>query len=107
MITDEQVEAALDWMRDNADAAAEARAHRIYLTEYRKSLKAMIMTEYNSESIGAQEREAYSDKRYLDHLKGLKEAVARDEKMQWLMEVAKARLEAWRTMNANKRADRI
>ena len=35
-ISEKDVEKAVDWLRDNADSCAKARATRIYLEEYRK-----------------------------------------------------------------------
>ncbi len=32
-ISDEEIDKALDYLRDNADAAAQARAERVYLEE--------------------------------------------------------------------------
>ncbi len=103
MITDEQAEKALDYLRDNADKTAAARANRIYMEEYRKSLKAIIMSEYVGEPVNAQERYAYSDPRYIEHLQSIKEAVKQDEQAKWMMTAAEAKLEAWRTMSANNR----
>ena len=48
---------AVDWLRDNAEACAKARATRIYLEEYRKSIKALLMSKYQDLSVSAQERE--------------------------------------------------
>ena len=47
MITDDDVEKAIDYLRDSATNAAQSRANRIYMDEFRKSLKALIMREYN------------------------------------------------------------
>lgn len=103
MISDDQIEKALDWLRDNADEAAQAKANRVYMEEFRKSLKAQIMSEHLAEPLGAQQRTAYSDKRYLNHLEGLKQAVFLDERFRFMRAAADAKIEAWRTMNANQR----
>ena len=79
LIPDADVEAAFDWLHNNADACAEARAHRMYLEEYRKSFKARIMKEHLDKTVSAQEREAYASPRYVEHLEGLKVAVFNDE----------------------------
>ena len=42
MITDDEIEKAVDWLKENAKSSANSRATRIYLEEYRKSLKALI-----------------------------------------------------------------
>lgn len=104
LIPDEAAEAAFDWLHANVDAIAEARAQRIYLTEYRKVLKARIMKEHDDEAIGAQERDAYASPRYEEHLHGLRIAVERDERLQFLKETYFAKIEAWRTAAANRRA---
>lgn len=104
MITEEEVEKAIDYLRDTAVEAAQARADRIYLEEYRKSLKAMIMSEFAGLAIGAQERQAYRDQRYVDHLEALKQAVFADEKIRFMRVAASAKIEAWRSQSANQRA---
>lgn len=103
LIPDSAVEEAFTWLNDNADACAEARAHRIYIEEYRKVLKARIMKEHMDKSLGAQEREAYASERYVEHLEGLRIAVTNDERMRFIKEKNLALVEAWRTAAANRR----
>jgi len=107
MITDNEVEKSLDYLRDNARAAAQAKANREYLDEYRKVLKAQIMRENDKESLGAQEARAMADKRYITHLEAFKEAIERDEYYRWMKVAAEAKIEAWRTMSSNERANRV
>ena len=107
LIDDDQVELALDYLRDNAGAAAEARAHRIYCEEYRKSLKSIIMKEHVELAVNGQEREAYADERYTKFLEGLKSAVYEDERHRFLLAAAQAKIEAWRTMSATERANKL
>ena len=105
MITEEQVEGAIDWLRKNAKAAAKARAERIYMEEFRKTIKANGMKLHLDKPIGAQEREAYSSTEYQMHLKAMQEAIERDEYARWMMVAEQARIEAWRTQQANQRAE--
>lgn len=105
MITEAEIEKALDYLRDNAMKAAQARADRIYTEEFRKTLKAQLMKEHPGESIGAQEREAYSDSRYIAHLEGIRDAVRADEYARFMRETALAKIEAWRTQSSNQRAN--
>ena len=106
-ISDEEVERALDYLRDNAGEAAAARARRIYVEEYRKTVKAQIMQEHDDESGIVQEREAYADKRYVTHLDAIREAVEADEKHRFLRVAAEAKIEAWRSASANFRGMKI
>ena len=103
MITDDDIEKALDYLRDNAVPAAQARANRIYLEEYRKTMKAKIMQKYAMLPLGAQERDAYASKEYMDHLTALHSAIEEDEKHRFLREAAQAKIDAWQTMSANQR----
>ena len=103
MITDDEVQKAVDYLRDNAPEAAKARAERVYVEEYRKTIKAQIMCEHKEESGIAQEREAYADPRYITHLDAIREAIEIDEKHRFLRSAAEAKLEAWRTFSANDR----
>jgi hypothetical protein len=84
---------AVDYIRDNGQFYAKAKADRIYMEEYRKSLKAILMKRSMETAVNAQEREAYSHPEYLDLLKGLREAVEAEEKLRWDMVAAQARVE--------------
>ena len=107
IVTDEDVEKALEFLRDNATYAAKCRAERIYCEEYRKTIKAEIMGVYNHLPISAQERQAYSSDKYINHLQVLKLAIEKDEKQRFLMKAQEAVIEAWRTQNANMRAMKL
>lgn len=103
MITDAEILRIIDYLTKNGHAAAKARATREYLTEYRKSLKSTIMSEHADKPLGVQEREAYRDPRYLQHLDALRIAIQDDELHRWNAAAANTKLEAWRTMSANER----
>jgi hypothetical protein len=104
LITDEEIDKALDYLRDNARDAAQAKANRIYVEEYRKVIKAQLMKEHGSMSAVLQEREAYADPRYITHLEAIKQAVEADEHHRFLRGAADAKIEAWRTQSSNTRA---
>lgn len=104
MIDEKDIEKSLDYLRDNATKAAQAKADRIYVEEFRKTIKATIMKEHASEALGAQEREAYADPRYTQHLKAIKDAVYEDEYRRWMMSAAEAKISAWQTQCRMQRA---
>ena len=54
---------------------AKAKAERVYLEEYRKSLKALLMAASTQTIAALQERDAYADKTYTYHLMALRHAV--------------------------------
>lgn len=103
MISDLDAERAIDFLRNSAQKAAMARAERAYIEEFRKTLKAQIMKERAGESIGAQERDAYADPRYIAHLDAIKAAVFNDEYQRFMRVAAEAKLAAWQTQSANTR----
>lgn len=99
---------SLDFIRDNAPAYAKAKAERVYLEEFRKSKKALLMRDAEiagHKSAVAQEREAYASPDYLVVLEGLKAAVEEEETLRWRIVAAQAKIEAWRTIEANRRAE--
>ncbi len=94
---------AIEYIFTHGKKYAKAKAERIYLEEYRKSLKAILMKRSMETAVNAQEREAYSDKEYLALLDGLKVAVEHEEEERWGLVAAQARIDVWRTTEANNR----
>lgn len=105
MISEDEIEQACEWLRTNARGAAQAKATRIYMQEYRKTMKATLMKEIISEPIGAQERHAYAHEKYIAHLDAMRAAIEQDEYMAWMRVAAETKIEAWRSLNANARAE--
>jgi len=103
MISDQEVEQALDYLRDNAEVAAQAAANHTYMVEYRKSLKALLRSQSKGKTEGAKDDYAYAHPDYLKHLEALKEAVYQHERHKFLMKAAEAKIDAWRTASANQR----
>lgn len=103
MISDDDIERAVSYLRDSAKPAAIARANREYLTEYRKSLIAIIASEQNDGAEATRDRQARASKRYLDFLEGYKEAVRVDEEHRFLRAAADAKISAFQTFSANAR----
>ena len=94
---------AIEYIFMHGKKYAKSKAERIYLEEYRKSLKAILMKRSMETAVNAQEREAYSDKEYLELLNGLKVAVEHEEEERWGLVAAQARIDVWRTTEANNR----
>jgi len=107
ILTDEEIEKAVEYLKNSSENAAKFKAERIYLDEYRKSLKAILMKEHIDLAVSAQEREAYADPRYINHLKAMKIAIERDEKQRFYRISCEAKIEAWRSMSANIRSIKL
>jgi len=100
-------QSAVDYMVKTAPEYAKAKAERVYLEEYRKSKKAILMQNHAEKPIGAQEREAYASAEYLGVLAALRVAVEAEETLRWKLVAAQARVEVWRSQEAsNRQVDR-
>lgn len=97
--------AALDFIRDNAKKYAHAKADVLYLMEYRKTKKALLMIESDAKTESAKESYAYAHVDYIEHLKALAVAVQESERLRWLMVAAEARIEVWRSLEASARLE--
>jgi hypothetical protein len=98
----------LDYLRDNAQAMAQAKADRVQLEEFRKSKKAMLMQKAEQEGHKAatiQERQAYADPEYVEFLNALAEAVEKEERLRWLMKTAELKIECWRSLESTRRIE--
>lgn len=96
---------ALDFIRDHAPLFAQAKANLLYLTEYRKTKKALLMIESDAKTESAKESYAYSHAEYIEHLKALAVAVQESERLRWLMVGAEAKIEVWRSLEASARLE--
>ena len=98
---------AVDYLYTHGRKYAEAKGHRVYLEEYRKSQKAMLMkralTAGVAKTAAAAEIEAYADPAYVEVLKGLEGAVEREEELRWGLVSAQARIDVWRSNEASNR----
>lgn len=96
---------ALDFIRDNAPGYAQAKANVVYMTEYRKTVKAMLMASSSEKTESAKETYAYSHPDYKAHLKALEAAVNECERLRWLMVAAEAKIAVWRSLESSNRAE--
>lgn len=109
MITDDQVDDALKYLRDSAPKAAVARAQAKTLEKYLGVVEAQRKGIHRGDGISnaeAQDR-ARADPEYKQALDAWEEAVRRDCEFTMLREAASARIEAWRTQSSNERAHRV
>ena len=99
---------AVEYLYTHGAKYAEAKAHRVYLEEYRKSQKSMLMkaamADGRSKTAASAEVEAYADPAYLEVLKGLEAAVEREEALRWGLVSAQAKIDVWRSQEASNRA---
>jgi hypothetical protein len=95
---------AVDYIIASSGKFAQAKAQRVYLEEFRKSKKALLMAQSTAKTAVEREQYAYGHEDYLALLGGIKAAVEVEEDLRWKLIAAQARVEIWRTQSANDRA---
>lgn len=95
---------AVDFLLANAGKYAKAKAERIYIEEFRKSKKALLMGQCVEKAVNAREQYAYSHPEYIALLDGMKSAVEVEESLRWAQIAAQLRVEIWRSQEASNRA---
>ena len=93
------------FIQENALPYAQAKADRLFIEGYLKSVKAILMNESDLSSLGAKEQFAYSNIRYQEQLNALRLAVEQEERLKYLMEAAKMKVEVWKTQEYTKRTE--
>ena len=103
MITEKQVQEALDWMIQNEDALAEAKAAYHDLDRFSKTIKAELMSKISSNmSVAARETEALANEEYKTHLDNLRIAEEQYLRYEYKMDHNKLICQLWQTISANK-----
>ena len=95
---------AINFMIKNSEAYANAKAQVVYLTEYRKTVKAIGFQRSLKNTMAEKEADAYTTAEYTSCVEGLREAVAEAERLRWMLVAAQARVDCWRSMEASNRA---
>lgn len=105
-VTDPNI--AVDFIIKKAGEFAKAKAQRVFLEEYRKSKKALLMAACDAPAANAREQYAYAHPEYVELLRGLQAAVEVEEELRWQLVAAQARVEVWRSQEAsNRNQDRV
>ena len=104
IITDERVQAAVDYLEDSAVDAAQAQADLDHLKHYRSALEAILMKEADDGDTSAaiQKRDAHARLDYATHLEALKDATFRAVKFQYLREAKQAVISVWQSDNKRR-----
>lgn len=95
---------ATDYLVDSAGDIADARAELTKKEHMIKVVKAMAMRQSGEKSSAAQETEALASPAYINAINELVAAEQRYQELRALREAASARIEYWRSLNANQRA---
>jgi hypothetical protein len=98
--------AAIEFILQQSPKFAVAKSQRIYLEEYRKTKKALLMKDAMTkgfDSAVSQEREAYAHPEYQELLQGLAAAIEQEETLLWKLRAAQMKSDIWRSEQASER----
>ena len=98
-------QAAVDYMLQTAPRFAKAKAQRLYLEEFRKTKKALLMRETDGKAVADREAYAYSHPDYITLLEGYRVAVEAEETFRFKLKAAELHVEIWRSKEASNRAE--
>jgi len=107
LISDAELEKALDWLRDNAKTIGDAKAESVRAGHMVKHTKALAMKMHSELPVSAQEREAYASDEYKKAIERDAIAAGEYEKLRALREAAALKIESWRSEQANFRAMKV
>jgi len=94
---------AIDYIIKHSQAYAKAKAQVAYLTEYRKTKKAICFQSSLRTTMAEKEADAYTHPEYQVILEGLRDAVEEAERLRWMLIAAQARVDVWRSYEASNR----
>jgi len=97
---------AIEFILENAPKFSVAKSQRVFLEEFRKTKKALLMKDAMTkgfDSAVAQEREAYAHPEYEELLHGLAEAIRQEEHLLWKLRAAQMKADIWRSEQASER----
>ena len=94
---------AVDFIIATSAKFATAKSDRVYLEEFRKSKKAILMGQSPAKSAVEREQYAYAHPEYHELLAGIKAAIQIEEDLKWLLIAAQLRVEIWRSKEASNR----
>ena len=106
---EEQLERRMDELRSLIRHHAQAKKDRVYLEQFRKVKKSLLMRDAESrgtKTAALQEREAYADPSYGELISALAEATAQETETWWTLRVEEWKFEAWRTQMASERVEK-
>lgn len=107
MISDNAVERALDWLRENASTIGRAKERAVLAERMVGHVEALLTKASSASSADARKAEARASERYLRAIH--EEAVSAGElaKVYALRDAAQARLDLWRSEQATWRSMKL
>jgi hypothetical protein len=104
VVSDEQVERALDYLRSSVDEIADAKYRLVKAEGMKDHTEAVVASASTAKAADARKMEARANKLYADAIEEKAEASRLYERLKAKREAASAFIEAWRSSSANYRS---
>ncbi len=95
---------AIDYLIKTAPEYAQAKADRVFIENYLRTVKSRLMNEEEG-TLGNKEAYAYAHGDYVAQLQALKIATEKEEHLKYMMTAAQLRVEVWKTQEYTKRQE--
>lgn len=103
IVTNEEAEKALNWLRDSSDAIGESVARARKAENMVKHIEALMAKASDEKSAEARKADARTSDEYLEAINEDAFAAGEKAKLYSLREAAALKLEVWRSEQANYR----
>lgn len=107
LISDTELEKALDWLRDNAAAIGDAKYRAKKAENMVKHIEALEFKASDARSAEARKADARTSERWIKAIEEDALAAGDYERLRGLREAAAMKIEAWRSEQANFRSMKI
>lgn len=95
---------AINYIMENAPKYAEAKANRVFIENYLRTVKSRLMNE-EAGTLGNKEAYAYAHPDYIQQLEALKIATKEEEHLKYMLKAAELRVEVFKVQEYTKRAE--
>lgn len=95
---------AIDYMTKNAPEYAQAKADRVFIENYLRTIKSRLMNQEEG-TLGNKEAYAYAHDDYVQQLNALKIATEKEEHLKYMLKAAEMRVEVWKTTEYTRRSE--
>ena len=106
-VSEDDVQSAVDFLYNSAPKIGAAAAEVQKAHAMLRHVKALAMKACDQKAVSGQEREAYASSEYRDAIEAEFEAVKAFQTLKAQREAAAARIDCWRSANANRRNVRL
>ena len=103
IVTEQEVEAALERIEEVTPLYAQAKATRMQLKEFQNTLKSRLRRKSSGKTKDERDDYAHTHSEYLEWQDNYKLALEEEEKYRWALDLETPRISVWQTQSRNSR----